>query len=410
MLSHVQTFCELILAGDSSDPNGWTGIRNMRDWCGLLLFLLHFFDLHSMIGTWLAFDISGDFVFGHKFRTLSSAETRFVVTAIMALNVRSGTYAQSPGLANLGLDILWCPIDRDILRKVLQWRRDIGELLTDPGQKETANSLFARVLDAKDEVTGSCISHMELMAEAQVLLVAGKSAALVPYEPNSIYVSSAFETTATTLSAIFFYLSHNPTAYTTLAHEIRHTFHELDDIKSGPQLNSCRYLTACIQEAMRMSPAAAGAMWREAEAGGIHVDGEFIPEGYDVGTCIYAIHHNETYFPDSFTFAPERWLPSYSDNDGSGKPSQADHAAYSPFSTGPRACIGRAFAMMEISITVARVLWLMDFRVSGRHGGSVGEGGEGMGRGRRRVGEFQLYSHLTSYAPGPMLEFRRRRG
>lgn len=216
---------------------------------------------------------------------------------------------------------------------------------------------------------------------------------------------TAFETTATTLSAIFFYLSHHLPTYTILAHEIRHTFHELDDIKSGPQLNSCKYLSACIQEAIRMSPAAAGAMWREVEPGGTYMDGEFIPAGYDVGTCIYAIHHNETYFPNSFTFAPERWLPCLSD---SWEESQADHAAYSPFSRGPRGCIGRAFAMMEISITIARVMWLMDFRMSGQDGVSVGEGSGGKAKGRHRVGEFQLYSHLTSYALGPMLEFRRR--
>lgn len=143
-----------------------------------------------MIGTWLAFDISGDYVFGHKFCTLSSAETRFVVTAIMALNVRSGTYAQSPGLANLGLDILWCPIDRHTLSKVLQWRRDVGNILTDPEQKETANSLFARVLEAKDEETGRSLSHKELMAEAQVLLVAGKSVALISREPNMTNITS----------------------------------------------------------------------------------------------------------------------------------------------------------------------------------------------------------------------------
>lgn len=153
-----------------------------------------------------------------------------------------------------------------------------------------------------------------------------------------------------------------------------------------------------------MSPAAAGAMWRETERGGIWVDGEFVPEGYDIGTCIYAIHHNETYFPDSFTFAPDRWLQ------GPLRPqeeSQMDHSAYNPFSIGPRGCIGRAFAMMEMSLTVARVMWSMDFRLSDKDLGRVGEGRLGTSDGRHRVQEFQLYSHLTSYAPGPMLQFRK---
>ena len=143
-------------------------------------------------------------------------------------------------------------------------------------------------------------------------------------------------------------------------------------------------------------------MWREAESGGLFVDGEFIPGGYDVGTCIYAIHHNEAYFPDSFAFIPERWLSS------SSKPDQnlGMRDAYSPFSFGPRGCIGRPLAIMEISVTIARVMWLMDFRKAKGEIGAVGEGISGASDGRQRVEEFQLYSHLTSWAKGPFLEFR----
>ena len=154
-----------------------------------------------------------------------------------------------------------------------------------------------------------------------------------------------------------------------------------------------------------MSPAAVGAMWREVEPSGLWVDGELVPGGCDIGTCTYAIHHNEAYFPDSFTFAPERWLPASSQLDGRTK---ASHGAYNPFSLGPRACIGRPLAMMEISIVVARVMMLMDFRLRGDGSDLVGEGRPGRLDGRHRVKEFQLYSHLTSYAQGPMLEFRNR--
>ena len=149
-----------------------------------------------------------------------------------------------------------------------------------------------------------------------------------------------------------------------------------------------------------MSPAGVGVMWREAAPGGLLVDGEFVPGGHDIGTSIYAIHHNESYFPNSFAFIPERWIP------GSGvEPSEDARRAFNPFSLGPRACIGRPLAMMEISVAMALVLYRMDFRAVGEECGPSGRGSPGVTNGRDHVGEYQLYSHLTSYSMGPMIQF-----
>ena len=86
------------------------------------------------------------------------------------------------------------------------------------------------------------------------------------------------------MCATFFYLTRDPEAYTKLVTEIRDAFSCLDDIRSGPSLESCVYLTACIEESMRMSPPTPRAPWREVELGGAEVDGKWIPRGYDVGT------------------------------------------------------------------------------------------------------------------------------
>ncbi len=169
-------------------------------------------------------------------------------------------------------------------------------------------------------------------------------------------------------------------------------------------MNTCRYLSACIQETLRMSPPTPGALWREAEPGGLHVDGQYIPEGYDIGTCIYAIHHNDAYFPDSYSFLPERWL-----SDRSRAKSQADRSAFHAFSIGPRGCIGRSLALIELSITLARVMWLMDFRMGEGQMRETGEGKPGRTDGRNRVNEYQIYVHLTSWSEGPVLEFRERK-
>ena len=47
-------------------------------------------------------------------------------------------------------------------------------------------------------------------------------------------------------------------------------------------------------------------MSREVLQGGIDIDGHHIPKGIEIGTPHYALHHNEDYFPDSFSYKPGR--------------------------------------------------------------------------------------------------------
>lgn len=50
------------------------------------------------------------------------------------------------------------------------------------------------------------------------------------------------------------------------------------------------------------------------QAGGIIIAGDYIPRGYDVGCCLYAVNHDEDQFLDSYTFLLECWLPISSIN------------------------------------------------------------------------------------------------
>ena len=158
---------------------------------------------------------------------------------------------------------------------------------------------------------------------------------------------------------------------------------------------------------MRMSPPTSGSPWREVEQGGALVAGEYFPCGYDVGCCLYAVHHNEAYFPDSFRFMPERWIES--DLTISPEQRQLATGALKPFSLGPRACAGKSLAILELSLTTAKVLWALDFRRAKGPFGSLGEGKPGAPVGRHRINEYQLISHITSSGKGLRLQFRQRK-
>ena len=153
-----------------------------------------------------------------------------------------------------------------------------------------------------------------------------------------------------------------------------------------------------------MTPSTAASPWREVESDCLVIDGHEIPKGCDVGSCIYSLHHNEKYFPDSYNFRPERWLPETPFQD----PEIALNA-WVPFLAGPRVCLGREIALMETSDIIALLVWQLDFRkASDRSLAKVGEGVVGATNGRHRVDEFQLDDHITGQAHGPFLEFRRR--
>ncbi len=223
------------------------------------------------------------------------------------------------------------------------------------------------------------------------------------------------------MAATLFYLVRQPAALEKATAEVRAKFSSVEDIHHGAQLTSCGYLRACIDEAMRLSPSVGGLLPREVLPGGMVVDGEQLPAGTVIGTPHYAIHHNPAYFPEPFAYIPERWiagatippLPALSGPLGgkAGVVSEDDVAraqsAFCPFSIGPRGCIGKGLAYVEMATTLARVLYLYDVRraVGVR---DPSEGHESLDFGRHRSSEFQLIDTFTSLKNGPVVEFRER--
>lgn len=202
------------------------------------------------------------------------------------------------------------------------------------------------------------------------------------------------------MAATFFYLSQNPEAYARVTEEVRKAFPSPAEVCQGPKLLSCTYLRACIQEALRLAPAASGAMWREVLPGGLYISGSnvHVPEGLEVATGIWSLNHTAKYFPEPLAYRPERWIP--------GESPETDvstaKAAFATFSFGPRNCVGKGLAMIEMSIAMAVVISGYDFRRARAELGSVGEG-KGVLKG-----QYQTFWAFTSMKDGPHIEFRPR--
>ena len=255
------------------------------------------------------------------------------------------------------------------------------------GDDADRKDFFHYLLKAKDPETGAGFTTPELWGESNLLIIAGS------------------DTTSTALANAFFYLVHNPFALDKVTTEVRTAFSNVEDIHAGPQLTSCIYVRAVLDEAMRMGPPVGGILPREVLPGGITVDEEDIPAGTVIGTPHYTIHHNPDYYTTPFAFSPERWivgsLPSVTTESVA-----LARSAFCAFSIGPRGCIGKGMAYTELTISLARVLFAYDMRLApGTH---VGEGNGDAEFGRHRATEYQLKDSFTSLKDGPMVEFRRR--
>jgi cytochrome P450 len=181
----------------------------------------------------------------------------------------------------------------------------------------------------------------------------------------------------------------------------------VEDVTVGPKLNTCVYLRACIEESLRMAPPAPGGFPREVCKGGATIDGHVIPAEANVFVPTWTIHHNPEYFPKPFTYRPERWIV----NDGeegkdlgvSKAEVQKAQKAFCAFSLGPRGCLGKNMAYIEMMLAIARVLFMFDIKSAG----TLGEGTPGPNEWDRKD-VYQMRESFTARKDGPLIKFVER--
>ena len=334
---------------------------------------------HLNLGRYLIFDIMSELCFGRSFNLQLHRENRYMTDGICKLHKFNSAFVQSVELSHYHLEKIFSPHG---LYYGWRFMTMVHESFSSGflNNQSKSNCLLSSMSRVKSSVYGEGYSAVELWSECKFLMVTGSGSP------------------ASALAALLYYLSQYPSCYERAAEEIRATFTSASEICSGPKMDSCRYLHACINETLRMSPPVGATLWREVEHEGIEIDGHFIPPGCDVGIGIYSIHHNETYFPDPFVFQPERWLPNKKQSI-----SGAAQKAFNPFSMGPRHCLGRQIALMELSDIVSLLLWHLDFRMAHGERDRIG-----IADARKNVREFAQEDHIFSFFDGPHLEFRPR--
>ena len=92
------------------------------------------------------------------------------------------------------------------------------------------------------------------------------------------------------------------------------------------------------------------------------IAGYQVPGWTSVGVQPLATTHSAANFYEPDEYVPERWLPETRSDASS--PFYNDRLdAVQPFSTGPRACLGKGLAYNEMRVILARLVWNFDIRM-----------------------------------------------
>ena len=171
----------------------------------------------------------------------------------------------------------------------------------------------------------------------------------------ALFTSAGTDTTATALTGWTYYVCTHPSVYSRLVREIRETLTTEDDIKWS-KVTQLQYLNATIHEALRLFPPSAASQQRIVPRGGATISGYYIPAGTTVAVAPWASTRSRLNFHDPDNFRPERWL-------GDERYSNDKLDASLPFGSGPRVCVGRNLASLEMRLILSHLLWSFDIEL-----------------------------------------------
>ncbi|OHF00198.1 hypothetical protein CORC01_04606 [Colletotrichum orchidophilum] len=289
---------------------------------------------------WYAFDAIGAITFAERFGFMERREDiHNVISGIETGLKYAGLIGQLPWLHPFLLGSLTV---RTIIRKLSF--QDPVETVTrmvldamqryDDGDNSTDRVDFLGFLRQQQKSTGKPMPRGELMNHLTNNLLAGS------------------DTTAISLRAVFYYVIQDQRIYKKLQEEVDsfQAAGKLSPVISFAESLEMEYLQLCLKEAMRMHPGVSYPLERLVPAGGVHLGGQYLPEGTVVGMNPAVVHRDrEVFGEDADVFRPERWLGE------DDEVANMDRHLLT-FGAGARTCIGKNISIMEMGKLVPQVL------------------------------------------------------
>lgn len=219
-----------------------------------------------------------------------------------------------------------------------------GKVVSRPRGSIAPGSFLGLLLSARDKA-GEGLTDLQMVMQANVFTLAG------------------YETTANTLAFSLFLLATHPEVEAKVVEEIRAAAEQeaaeeaaaaTEGRKHQPWYNRSLeeqfpYICAVVSEALRLYPPGANTL-RENGDEAFQVGRYILPPRSTIVVATYVMQRDPEMWPEASAFKPERWLP------GNEHLAPKNPAAYLPFGSGGRQCIGQRFALQEVRLGLVQLL------------------------------------------------------
>ncbi|PIA16751.1 cytochrome P450 [Coemansia reversa NRRL 1564] len=159
-----------------------------------------------------------------------------------------------------------------------------------------------------------------------------------------LHLIAGVDTTSVAMTWTLSLLLHNPHILHRLTMDIRQEFPT-----RIITFEDCRqrlpYLSAVINESLRILSPAPSILPRIAPTGGVRLGNYLLPAGTWICSSVHSVHMNPAAFSSPTTFNPDRFMCQ----------NQERHNLIA-FATGVRACLGRNLALVEMHVVLANLL------------------------------------------------------
>ncbi|KAF0763372.1 putative cytochrome P450 6a13 [Aphis craccivora] len=160
--------------------------------------------------------------------------------------------------------------------------------------------------------------------------------------------TAGFETVSSTICYCLYELALNKDIQDRVRQEVQLKLSNNDGKINKEFLLDLHYLDMVIAETLRMYPPVIALYRTTTQTYRVPNDSLMIEKGQKIVIPVYALHYDEQYYTDPKKFIPERFSAEENAKRSTG--------VYLPFGDGPRICLGKRFAEMEMKLAVAEML------------------------------------------------------
>ncbi|CAI0378884.1 unnamed protein product [Linum tenue] len=231
------------------------------------------------------------------------------------------------------------------------------------GRKYDVEGLMALTSDIMELASGLGVADMfscngGIMLKKMTKLWSPKLNRVVRGADRDMLVSGSM-TSSATIGWIMSEIVRDPSVVKRVQDEVRRVFDTRgEDVDEETAIQDVHFLKCCIKEAMRLHPPV-GLIVRESRVS-CKISGYDISSNTIVGINAWATCRDPRYWSDAERFVPERFKFLHEKNVSYV---ETDRFEFIPFGAGRRNCPGASFAMANIELPVAKLLYHFDWEL-----------------------------------------------